>query len=128
MITISTFHYNDHPVRIVEVNGKDYFVVRDICDIIKLSNPNRALALYTDNVPFYNRLPTPGGLQVVRLVPAADVSELLYNYDTRACFLLNIWLICAVFPVLNNPEWRSKVSVHMATRKNSRKGKHHGNR
>ena len=65
------------PVRIVRKSDKNYFVIRDICNILGWSNPNRELAKHTENVPLYERIRTPGGLQVVRLVPRADVEKLL---------------------------------------------------
>lgn len=128
MLTVATFHYMNHPVRVVETDGKIYFVIRDICDIIKISNPNNALSKYTNNVPLYNRILTPGGLQIVRLVSEADVDLLLRGYNTRPAFLMHIWLLSSVYPILDKPADKRKISYRLFTRKADKKGKHHADR
>lgn len=98
MSNVLTFHFDEYPVRIVELEDKKYFVIRDICNILGWSNPNRELAKHTENVPLYERIRTPGGLQIVRLVPRADVEKLLAaNHGRKAAKLAN-WLQTEVYP------------------------------
>ena len=47
MSNVTTFKFNDLPVRIVEKDGKPLFVIRDVCNILGFSNPNRQLAVHT---------------------------------------------------------------------------------
>ena len=37
MSNVSTFKFNDLPVRIVEKDGKPLFVIRDVCNILGFS-------------------------------------------------------------------------------------------
>ena len=104
MSTVLTFHFDEYPVRIVELEDKKYFVIRDICNILGWSNPNRELAKHTGNVPLYERIRTPGGLQVVRLVPRADVEKLLAGNSGHKALLLERWLRTELFPKLNETE------------------------
>ena len=54
MAELFTYKFRKMPVRIVRLdNGKNYFVIRDICNILGFSNPNRILAQYTENAPLY---------------------------------------------------------------------------
>ena len=92
MQNVITFHFEKHPVRIVTVNGGKYFVIRDVCNILGFSNPNRQLAVHTENVPLYERIGTPGGLQVVRLVPREDVEKILAANRGRKAAALRSWL------------------------------------
>ena len=104
MSNVSTFKFNDMPVRIVEKDGKPLFVIRDVCNILGFSNPNRQLAVHTENKPLYERINTPGGLQVVRLVPREDVEKILApNHGRKAaalCRFLRTELYPKVFPEL----------------------------
>ena len=104
MSNVSTFQYKNHPVRVVENNGQNLFVIRDICNILGFSNPNRQLAVHTENKPLYERINTPGGLQVVRLVPREDVEKILApNHGGKAAALrrfLRTELYPKVFPEL----------------------------
>ena len=98
MSNVTTFKFNDYPVRVVEKDRKKYFVIRDICNILGFSNPNRQLAIHTENKPLYDRIRTPGGLQVVRLVPREDVERLLVPNHGRKSIFLRRWLFTKVYP------------------------------
>lgn len=98
MSDVSVFTFRKMPVRVVSIKDQNYFVIRDICNILGFSNPNRELAKYTENVPLYERIRTPGGLQVVRLVPRSDVEKLLSANSGRKALLLDRWLKAEVFP------------------------------
>jgi len=98
MSNVTTFKYKNHPVRIVESNNQKFFVIRDICNILGFSNPNRQLAIHTENVPLYERIKTPGGPQVVRLVPREDVEKILTPNRGRKAAALRRWLQTEVYP------------------------------
>ncbi len=104
MSEVTTFTFKKQPVRIVLLESKYYFVIRDICNILGFSNPNRELAKHTENVPLYERIRTPGGLQVVRLVPKSDVEKLLSVNSGRKALLLERWLRTEIFPKLDAAE------------------------
>lgn len=98
MSNVTTFTHKGQPVRIVEKDDKPLFVIRDVCNILGFSNPNRQLAVHTDNVPLYERIKTPGGLQVVRLVPREDVEKILAPNHGRKAASLRRWLRTEVYP------------------------------
>lgn len=98
MSNVTTFKFNDLPVRIVEKDGKPLFVIRDVCNILGFSNPNRQLAVHTENAPLYERIGTPGGLQVVRLVPREDVEKILAPNHGRKAAALRRWLRTELYP------------------------------
>ena len=98
MSNVTTFKFNDLPVRIVEKDGKPLFVIRDVCNILGFSNPNRQLAVHTENKPLYERINTPGGLQVVRLVPREDVEKILAPNHGRKAAALRRFLRTEVYP------------------------------
>ena len=98
MSNVTTFKFNDYPVRVVEKDEKKFFVIRDVCNILGFSNPNRQLAVHTENKPLYERIKTPGGLQIVRLVPREDVDALLAPNHGRKAAALRDWLRTEVYP------------------------------
>ena len=98
MSKVTNFKFNDLPVRIVEKDGKPLFVIRDVCNILGFSNPNRQLAVHTENKPLYERINTPGGLQIVRLVPREDVEKILAPNRGRKAASLRRWLRTEVYP------------------------------
>lgn len=98
MNNVTTFKFNEYPVRIVEKDDKPLFVIRDVCNILGFSNPNRQLAVHTENAPLYERIGTPGGLQVVRLVPREDVEKILAPNHGRKAAALRRWLRTELYP------------------------------
>ena len=98
MSNVTTFKFNNLPVRVVEKDGKPLFVIRDVCNILGFSNPNRQLAVHTENKPLYERIKTPGGLQVVRLVPREDVEKILAPNHGRKAAALRRFLRTEVYP------------------------------
>ena len=116
MSELITYEFNKMPIRIVRLDdGKHYFVIRDICNILGFSNPNRILAMYTENVPLYERINTPGGLQVVRLVPHEEVERILALNSGRKALLLERWLKREIFPKLEEIETvYSVLAEHLA--------------
>ena len=98
MSNVTTFKFNEYPIRVVNKDGKKLFVIRDICNILGFSNPNRQLAIHTENTPLYERIRTPGGLQVVRLVPREDVEKILFHNHGGKAPVLHRWLQSEVYP------------------------------
>lgn len=98
MSNVTAFKFNDLPVRIEEKDGKPLFVIRDVCNILGFSNPNRQLAVHTENAPLYERIGTPGGLQVVRLMPREDVEKILAPNHGRKAAALRRWLRTELYP------------------------------
>ena len=39
MNSIKTFNFNNQPVRTVQLNNQPYWVLKDVCDVLELSNP-----------------------------------------------------------------------------------------
>lgn len=39
MNNLQTFNFNNQPVRTVQLNNQPYWVLKDVCDVLELSNP-----------------------------------------------------------------------------------------
>lgn len=100
MSNVTVFIFGKMPVRVVARDVENLFVIRDICNILGFSNPNRELSKHTENVPLYERIRTPGGLQIVRLVPLSDVERLLDANKGNIAPKLHLWLLREVVPAI----------------------------
>lgn len=105
------FHFDGMPIRIVWLKNEAFFVIRDICDILGVSNPNRALSKCCRNTPKYERIRTPGGLQIVRLVPPADVAKLLHGNNGMKAESLLVFLHEEVLPEIRLFTFNEVVSI-----------------
>ena len=43
------FHYNDNEVRTVQIDGEPWWVLKDVCDVLELSNPSRVAERLEDD-------------------------------------------------------------------------------
>ena len=100
MSNVTTFTHKSHPIRIVEKEGKKYFVIRDICKSLGIKSLNPELTKLTKTAPHYDRISTPRGPQVVRLVPKEDVDKLLAAKHGEKAAALRRWLQTEVYPKL----------------------------
>ena len=112
MNPFTTYQFRKMPVRIVRKSDKNYFVIRDICNILGWSNPNRELAKHTENVPLYERIRTPGGLQVrlhARRIFARDASREARPQADDPAFRQTPWR--------DSPEWQTQTFRTQETEK-----------
>lgn len=40
----STFHFENHAIRVVHRDGKPWFIAQDVCDALKLTNASASVA------------------------------------------------------------------------------------
>lgn len=64
-------------VRAVELDGKPYFVAKDIAEALGYANSNDAISKHCKGVAKRYPLQTAGGLQEVRIIPEGDVYRLI---------------------------------------------------
>ena len=82
MNPFTTYQFRKMPVRIVRKSDKNYFVIRDICNILGWSNPNRELAKH-----FMNGSGHPADCRSSGLFRARTSRSCLPpTRDTRLCF------------------------------------------
>lgn len=49
MNELQIFHYNDNEVRTVQIDGEPWWVLKDVCDVLELSNPSRVAERLEDD-------------------------------------------------------------------------------
>ncbi len=65
-------------IRTTEVNGKPYFVGKDVCEIFGDTNYRRSLARLDDEDKGVSQISTPGGLQNMTIVNESGLYSLLF--------------------------------------------------
>lgn len=96
-----TTNYRSRPVRLVATESGVRFVVRDVCDILGYSNPNKALKRIGNTRREYTRLKTNGGMQSVRLVSPQEMVDFLNASNSTAIVHFSHWFSETIIPFLN---------------------------
>lgn len=75
----NVFQYANKPIRTVTVNGEPWFVARDVCDILDISNARDAMCRLQDSVKGVATIDTLGGPQQLWIINEAGVYKLSFS-------------------------------------------------
>ena len=78
MNALSVFSFQEnHPVRVVLVNGEPWFVAADVCKALDIADKRAAVRKLDDDEKGGYSLPTPGGVQSVGIVNESGLYTLI---------------------------------------------------
>lgn len=66
-------------VRVVDVNGEPWFVARDVCECLELTNTSQTLSYLDDDEKGITTNDTPGGMALEMLRDAGVAVEVIDN-------------------------------------------------
>lgn len=65
---MATFNFHNHPVRVVTINGEPWFVAKDVCDVLKLTNSRKAISSLDADEKGVTSSYTLGGKQELSII------------------------------------------------------------
>lgn len=78
MNALSVFSFQEnHPVRVVMVNGNPWFVAKDVCDALRLVNSRKALMSLDEDEKGVTLSYTPGGEQKLNIISESGLYTLI---------------------------------------------------
>jgi anti-repressor protein len=120
------YNYGEHTLRIVLKNGEAWFVAKDVCSILELSNSREALSRLGDDEKGVSSIYTPGGRQALQVVNESGLYALIFGSRKPEAHSFKRWIIHEVLPAirrygayisperlddyLNNPELLSNLA------------------
>lgn len=100
MTSIALFNFENAAVRTVSIGGEPHFVGKDVCEILKYSNPAAAMSSHCKGVAMRYPLQTAGGLQDVRVLSEPDVLRLIVRSTLPEAERFEKWLFEEVLPAI----------------------------
>lgn len=88
-------------VRIIERDGKPYFVGSDVAKALGYAIPHKAVQTHCKGVLKWN-IPTGGGNQEVLVIPEGDVYRLIIKSQLPAAEKFERWVFDEVLPTINH--------------------------
>lgn len=95
---LETIVYQENPVRMQVIDGQPWFVAKDICDILGLSNSRKAVAALDDDEKGVTTSDTPGGKQQVNIVNESGMYALIFQSRKPAAREFRKWVTSEVLP------------------------------
>ena len=104
---IQLFNYNDNQMRVLEKNNTLWFVAKDICDILELTNPSEALkSLYdSEKMTLSNtdgHSGQRGGAQFFNLINEPGLYKLIFKSRKPEAKKFQDWVFYEVLPEIRN--------------------------
>lgn len=98
MNVLQTFSFNNQPVRTVQLNNQPYWVLKDVCDVLELSNPTVvANRLEDDEVTKFNL----GGLSgETNIITESGLYAVILRSDKPNAKEFRRWITAEVLPAI----------------------------
>ena len=98
MNELQTFNFNNQPVRTVQLNNQSYWVLKDVCDVLELSNPTVvANRLEDDEVTKFNL----GGLSgETNIITESGLYAVILRSDKPNAKEFRKWVTSEVLPAI----------------------------
>jgi prophage antirepressor-like protein len=116
---IIPFDFENNPVRIMLIDGQEWWVARDVAVALGYKSPNRAFHLHCKGIPKWNSLETDGGTQKMRIINEGDVWRLITHSNLPEAQRFEKWLFEEVLPQIRKtgayiPERMTPVNADVA--------------
>ena len=100
MSNLTVFGFNNSEVRVVEIDGEFWFVGKDICDILELSNSRMALDRLDEDEKGVSSIYTLGGNQEVSIINESGLYSLVLTSRKPEAKKFKKWITSEVLPTL----------------------------
>lgn len=98
MINLASFSYEDNPVRAFELNGIAWFVAKDVCDILQITNYRNAVSRLNENMKGVHSVDTLGGNQDMAVINEAGLYKLVFTSRKPEAEKFTDWVAEKVLP------------------------------
>lgn len=95
---VMLYQYEGREVRTVIEDGQPYWIAKDICDVLELSNSRKALGRLDDDQKGVTLSDTPGGVQEMATVNESGLYELIIRSDKPQAKAFRKWVTSEVLP------------------------------
>lgn len=103
MQNIQIFNFQDNtnfPVKILIQDNKEYFLAKNVCDILELSNVSQALSRLEKEDIISNDTLTSGGMQKMLYVSEAGLYELVFASKKPEAKEFKKWVFNKILPTI----------------------------
>ena len=87
-------------VRVVDVNGEPWFVAKDVCECLELTNTSQTLSYLDDDEKGITTNDTPGGQQEMSIVSEAGLYSLILRSRKPEAKAFKRWITHEVLPAI----------------------------
>ena len=94
------FKFDDQPVRVIERDGSQWFLLKDVCAVLEIANPRDAATRLDDDEKGVVIADTPGGRQEASVVDESGLYKLALRSRKAAARRFAKWVTRDVLPAI----------------------------
>lgn len=98
MNELKIFNYNDTEVRTVERDGEPWFVLRDVCEVLDITNHKNVSVRLEDDEKGVHLVDTPGGPQEMTIINESGLYNVILRSDKPEAKPFRKWVTSEVLP------------------------------
>lgn len=95
---LSTFDFNETPVRVIDREGEPWFVLRDVCAVLEHTNPSKAASELDEDEKGLTNGYTLGGTQQLLIVSESGLYSLIFTSRMERAREFKRWVTKEVLP------------------------------
>lgn len=88
-------------VRVVDIDGRPWFIAADVCSILGLGNPRSSVALLDEDEKGVHSMDTLGGEQTVSVVNEPGLYSLIFRSRKPEAKVFKRWIAWEVLPAIH---------------------------
>jgi prophage antirepressor-like protein len=101
MSNVSIFKFeNKAEIRLVEIDGSPWFVAKDVCGVLGLTNTSQSIRPLASDEKGVNRIDTPGGAQDLSCISESGLYKLVMRSDKAIARRFQDWVTRDVLPAI----------------------------
>ena len=97
---LQVFAYKEHEVRTTEIDGETWWVAKDVCNILELSDVSMATQPLDDDEKGTSKVCTPGGIQNMTVINESGLYTLLMRSNKEEAKPFRRWVTHEVLPAI----------------------------
>lgn len=98
MNDLQVFGFEGRNVRVVEKDGSPWWVLRDVCDILEISNSRNVSDRLDDDEKGVRQMDTPGGMQEMTIINESGLFSSILRSDKPDAKRFRKWITSEVLP------------------------------
>lgn len=114
--TVQMLNYCNTPVRMLEMDGEPWFILKDVCDILVLGSPHKVAERLDEDEKGRNLIPTPGGRQEMTVINESGLYNVILRSDKPEAKPFRKWVTSEVLPSIRKTGEYRKTQARASSR------------
>lgn len=100
MNNLQTFNFNNQPVRTIQLNNQPYFNLKDVCEILDLSNSRKVVERLNEKGVTTSDTLTNGGMQKMTYINESNLYKTIFQSRKEEAEQFTEWVTSEVLPAI----------------------------